>query len=140
MKSPFHRCIFVYKGVKIMNKKSLITLFLSFAAFSASVYSLASAAAYRPPVHQADLPLSSEQPISLSPSDEDFGLRVIRLYHGGVGVFTGDSDIPDEVLSTDLSALPEDAVARLKKGIYVYSREEYLNYVEDFSGGTWEGE
>lgn len=123
-----------------MNKKSLFTLFLSFAAFSASVYSLASAAAYRPPTDHASAPLSAERPAVLSPSDEAFGIKVIKLYHGSVGVFTENSSIPDEILPTDLSVLPDDAVARLKKGIYVYSREEYLNYLEDFSGGEWEEE
>ena len=118
-----------------MNKKALFPLFLSFAAFSASVYSLASAAAYRPPVNHADAPLSAQHPAILSPSDDGFRVKVIRLYNGSIGVFTGDADIPDEILPADLSALPADAVARLRKGIYVRSREEYLNYIEDFSVG-----
>ena len=123
------------KERNIMNKKSLFALILSFAAFSASVYSLASATAYRPPAHDVPLTSSAERPVNLSPSDDGFRVKVIRLYNGSIGVFTGDADIPDEILPADLSALPADAVARLRKGIYVRSREEYLNYIEDFSVG-----
>ena len=117
-----------------MNKKSKTLLTMSFAAFAASVYSLAAAAAYEPnaaaavtePSHTAQTAIAETTSTAFSP-------KVIRLYNGQVAVFEEYGSIPIRILPISIDALPQETISRLKSGIYATSREEYLAFLEDFS-------
>ncbi len=124
-----------------MNKNAKITLVLSCAAFGASVYSLAAAAAYQPygtvPTPPPAVTVSATDatnPTSLpTTAPSPYRTRIIRLYRGKAAVFEEGSDVPVSFLPTDISQLPDDAVERLRAGVYAYTAEQYRNYVEDFS-------
>lgn len=123
-----------------MNKRAKITLIASFAAFAASIYSLAAAAAYRPSVIQP-APTAAVSPTDTAsvpdlpeaPQDEPYRTKIIRLHRGRVAVFEEGSDSPIKLLPTDVEQLPDNAVERLKEGVYAYTAEQYRNYIEDFS-------
>lgn len=117
-----------------MNKKSKTLLVMSFAAFAASVYSLAAAAAYEPTAAAAvtETPRTAQTTISETTSPA-FPPKILRLYNGQVAVFEEDADVPIQILPINIEALPQETLSRLKSGIYATTREEYLAYLEDFS-------
>lgn len=125
-----------------MNQRAKLFFIASFAAFAASVYALAAAAAYRPTV----VPPAPTAAAAVSPADtsapaahptaeahEEYRTKIIRLYRGRVAVFEEGSETPVRLLPTDVDGLPANAVERLKEGVYAYTAEQYQNYVEDFS-------
>lgn len=125
-----------------MNKRAKITLIAAFAAFAASVYTLAAAAAYQPGVVQpapsvavssADAPAAPEPTNPEAETDEPYRTKIIKLHNGRIAVFEEGSDIPVKLLPTDVSQLPDNAVERLRAGVYAYTAEQYQNYIEDFS-------
>lgn len=126
-----------------MNKTTKITLILSFAAFAASVYSLAAAAAYQPDIvepaptitvsHTDNTSSVQPDPQPSALSDDPYRTKIIRLQRDKIAVFEEDSNSPIKVLPTDISQLPENAIERLKQGVYAYTEEQYQNYIEDFS-------
>ena len=127
-----------------MNKKTRITLILSFALFAASVYSLAAAAVYQPVVvqqptptimvsHTDNTPSDAREHLPDVPSDQPYSTKIIKLHRGRVAVFEENSDSPIKILSTEVSDLPDNAIQRLKEGVYAYTAEQYQNYIEDFS-------
>lgn len=124
-----------------MNKKAKITLLMSFAVFAASIYALAAAAAYQPRVVQPSPTVAAisstdtaerDAPPESVP-DETYRTKVIKLYRGKVAVFEEGADVPVKLLPTDVDQLPDNAVERLKEGVYAYTAEQYQTYIEDFS-------
>ncbi len=116
--------------------KKSAALAAAFAAFCASVYSLASAASYRPAAGPVQMKVSDadQSRVSSGSGEEDtFRTRVIRLWQGRAAVFETGAETPEEILPADTSQLPEDVISRLKEGIFIYSQEQYINYLEDFS-------
>ena len=102
-----------------MEKKAKIIFIASCAAFAASVYALAGAAAYRPRVVQpaptvkavspADTPVPDEPPESTpDASDEMYRTKIIKLYRGRVAVFEEGADTPVKLLPTDVGTVVND--------------------------------
>lgn len=121
-----------------MKKRDKITLVLSLAAFGASIYSLAAAAAYKPDIANST-PISNSSCESKESdrinevSSEFFSVKIIKIYNGSVSVFEENSDIPIDILETNPDDLPEETVNQLNTGIKVTTQDEYLSYLEDFS-------
>ena len=118
------------------SKKNAVALFFVFAAFCASVYSLASAASYEPvPVRVNDR--ISDTDVTPEPSDPPeeatFQAKVIRLWHGKAAVFDVGAETPEQILPADTESLPDDVISRLSEGIFIYTQEQYISYIEDFS-------
>lgn len=118
-----------------MRKKSTFMLVLSAAVFAASVYSLAAAAAYQPERNAATpVAVSSSQ---INPSrqnpEENFSPKIIKNYNGNVAVFEENEAAPIKILETQTDTLPLETAERLKNGITVFTHDEYLSYLEDFS-------
>lgn len=118
-----------------MRKKATFTLALSAAAFAASVYALAAAAAYQPEQNTATpATVSSSQSESLSQSSEEsFSPKIIKEYNGNVAVFEENQTTPIKILDTLTDTLPPETAEQLKEGITAFTRDEYLSYLEDFS-------
>ena len=111
-----------------MIDKRTLSLMIAAAAFSVSLYTLARAASYRPADKAAGAP--AESAVSVT---DTFTPKVIRLWNGRAAVFEPGSTEPEKVLEADIESFPEEVWERLRKGIFIYSREQYINYLEDFS-------
>lgn len=131
-----------------------LTLAAACAALTISMGFFVSSAAYRPAACRSAAPLpaavsasalSGKEPATHASADasaEAPSVRVIRLCRvrqdasqpptDCLGIFEENSDTPLETWPVDLSALPDDAVARLRQGIRVFSQEEIVNCLEDF--------
>lgn len=119
-----------------MRKKATFTLALSAAAFAASVYALAAAAAYQPDQNTATPAAVSSSQIESSSKiseEESFSPKIIKEYNGNVAVFEENQAAPIKILDTQTNNLPPETAERLKKGITAFTRDEYLSYLEDFS-------
>ncbi len=115
-----------------MNKKALVMLAASATVFLASVYSYVLAASYEPTGIAPEKQVSDSVTVA-SQSDQTFQTKVIRLWHDKAAVFVPGEENPEVILPADTSALPDDVLFRLKQGIYVYTIDQYINYIEDFS-------
>ena len=115
-----------------MNKKAMMMLAASAAAFSVSLYSYALAAFYEPSGAVPEVQVSDSRTFA-SQSDQTFQTKVIRLWNDKAAVFEPGEEEPEVILPADTSALPDDVISRLKQGIYVYTLDQYINYIEDFS-------
>lgn len=118
-----------------MKKKAKIILIASIAAFAASVYSLAAAAAYQPDgVDSSPTTVySTESNYNEAVSSEPFQTKIIKIYDGSIAVFEESSDTPIGLLGANIDDLPKDTVEQLNQGITATTQDEYLSYLEDFS-------
>ena len=120
----------------IKMKKSKLMLILSSAAFAVSVYLLASAMLYQPDQGiAAPAAVSSSDVSSLAPSsaEELFVTKVIKIRDGQIAVFEQGGNEPILVLDKSIAELPDETVKQLQARIVVYTQDEYISYLEDFS-------
>ena len=113
-----------------MSVKNTLSMILAAAAFSASVFSLASAAEYRPPAEQAGALDATNAEVA---EEAPFTPKIIRIWNGKAAVFEPGAEEPDVILPADADSLPEEFWERLVKGIIIHTREQYNSYMEDFS-------
>lgn len=117
-----------------MKKKAKIILMASIAAFIASVYSLAAAAAYQPDNANSPSSVFSPEPNSEDAiSSEAFRTKIIKIYNGQIAVFEENTDTPIDILGANVQDLPENTIKQLNEGITVTTQNQYLSYLEDFS-------